>query len=104
MAADLGYTVVSAPVIFPNLGVVNMDMHDILTGSRPSAVFREYIRNNPGVMNGDIAIRFGEAFPHMDGEVYQVIWNWKSPMRDIGMSDEMLDLEVMRCLRAAGYI
>jgi hypothetical protein len=81
-----------------------MDMRDILTGSRPSVVFREYIRNTPGVSNGDVAMHFGEAFPRMSGEVRQVIWHWKSPMRDVGMSDEMLDLQVMRCLKEAGYL
>ncbi|MBY8821930.1 hypothetical protein [Sphingomonas colocasiae] len=82
-----------------------MDFEKILSGYRPSDIFKKYLTENPGSSGGEMGMDFFAAFPEVDRSFQSVIWNWKGAIkkRRPGISDEVFDKETIICLKEAGY-
>ncbi|WP_156440224.1 MULTISPECIES: hypothetical protein [unclassified Burkholderia] len=79
-------------------------LEDILRGRAPSEVFRTIIANDPTVGNIGLADLLGDEFVDLSSEAQQLVWHWKGPGKDQGLSDEELDALLTKFLRQAGYL
>jgi len=78
-------------------------MDSILTGERPTDVFKAMLEREPSLTNADLALEFKKHFLRVGDEAIQSIWQWRRPGRDRGIEDERMDAIVIHYLKAAGY-
>ena len=79
-------------------------MNQILTGNKPSTIFRSIVDDAPTISNIDLASSFREEFDKVDPLAMQVIWRWRNPGRDIREDDNQLDTLLLCLLRLAKYV
>jgi len=79
-------------------------MNQILTGNKPSAIFRSIVDDTPTISNIDLASSFREEFHKVDPLAMQVIWRWRNPGRDMREDDDQLDTLLLCLLRLANYV
>lgn len=79
-------------------------MKDILSGTKPTAVFKEMLARKPSLTNADISSEFREEFIAVNSEAVQAIWHWRRPGLDRGVDDDRIDEIVLHHLRIAGYL
>ena len=79
-------------------------MNQILTGNKPSTIFRSIVDDTPTISNIDLASSFREEFDKVDPLALQVIWRWRNPGRDIREDDDQLDTLLLCLLRMAKYV
>ena len=79
-------------------------MNQILSGNKPSAIFRSIVDESPAISNIDLASSFREEFRKVDPLAMQVIWRWRNPGRDIAEDDDQLDTLLLCLLRMAKYV
>ncbi len=79
-------------------------MKRVLDGEKPSALFRELLRERPALSNGDLALEFRKHFPSTGVDAMQVIWKWRRPDMKVGLNDEALDTQLDYWLRQTGYL
>lgn len=77
----------------------------ILEGTKPSALFRQMLAEDPCLEKREIGPLLCERFPQLDTVVIQLVWGWEGPgsIRK-GLSDESLDIGVLHYLTLAGYL
>lgn len=87
-----------------SLWKVKTMLEDILNGLVPSEVFRTIIKNDPSIGNVRLAELLGDEFINLSSEAQQLVWHWKGPGRNQGLSDADLDALLGRLLSEAGYL
>lgn len=78
-------------------------LEGILSGERPSAVFRRLVAADPSIGNIRLSELLREEFPNLTGEAIQLTWHWKGPGKTQGLGDDDLDALIGRLLAEAGY-
>ena len=81
--------------------VIEMNFSDIISGSRPSDVFKDHIERNTGIDRADFGFDFSDYFPGVNGASHMAIWKWKS---GDGIDDNLFDVIIVNFLKDAGYI
>lgn len=76
----------------------------ILLGVNPSDVFKEILDQNPDLLKYDLSDKLIEYFPNLDSQAVELVWHWKSPGREQGLSDKNLDAHLLKMLREAKYL
>jgi hypothetical protein len=76
----------------------------ILSGEKPTQVFRRIIQSDPSITNSKLSKLFREEFEHLDGFAAQIIWKWKGPEKTQGINDESVDAELIKLLKDANYL
>jgi hypothetical protein len=76
----------------------------ILENEMPSAVFKKLIEMDPSVGNIRIAEILWDEFPDLSGEAQQIVWHWKGPGKEQGLSDANLDALLRPLFVEAGYL
>jgi hypothetical protein len=76
----------------------------ILQGEPPSSAFKNLINTNPALTNFDLALMWCDEFIGVDSLAVQVIWGWKRPGKNQGLSDENLDAHLVELLKKAKYL
>jgi hypothetical protein len=76
----------------------------ILKGVLPSAVFRKLIEADPSIGNIRLGELLSDEFVELSSEAEQLIWHWKGPGKDQGLSDENLDALLLNLLKDAKYL
>lgn len=76
----------------------------ILQGDLPSLVFRRLIDTDPSITNIRIAELLGDEFTELSSEAIQLAWHWKGPNKEQGLSDENLDVLILKLLKEANYL
>ncbi|GAA0330444.1 hypothetical protein GCM10009087_45790 [Sphingomonas oligophenolica] len=79
-------------------------MNEILSGNKPSTIFRSIVDDTPTISNIDLASSFREEFRKVDPLAMQVIWRWRNPGRDVREDDDQLDTLLLCLLRMAKYV
>ncbi|KQV46149.1 MULTISPECIES: hypothetical protein [unclassified Duganella] len=79
-------------------------MQEILTGAKPSEVFRQIIAADPTINNRRLAEILMEEFEELSGEAVQLVWHWKGPGKTQGIADENLDALLFPVFQEAGYL
>lgn len=79
-------------------------LEEILKGESPSKVFRRLIEMDPSIGNIRLAELLGDEFVNLSGEAPQLVWHWRGPGKDQGLSDADLDALLVNLLRKAGYM
>ncbi|BBB68556.1 hypothetical protein UNDYM_4303 [Undibacterium sp. YM2] len=79
-------------------------LEEIYNGKLPCAIFRELIEQDPALTNFRLSQIFRLEFINVDGLAGQLIWHWKGPGKTQGMRDEVLNEELLRMLKEAGYV
>lgn len=80
-------------------------MKTIINGDSPTAVFKKLLLANPSLSNHDLAWMFVNEFPKVGPTANNFIWYWKGPARTDGrFEDALVDTELTRLMRAAGYL
>lgn len=75
----------------------------ILNGVPPSHVFRGLAGVDASLTNIKLSQLLRQEFPNLDGLAVQLVWGWRGPGKKQGLSDESLDIELLRLLKEAGY-
>jgi hypothetical protein len=78
-------------------------MKQILSGEKPSLVFKQMLEKSPSLRNSDVASAFRSAFPNVDGRAIQAIWRWRRQGDEEGIDDERLDEIIQSFLGESGY-
>lgn len=82
-----------------------MTPDDILKGHPPAEVLRDYIAADPARRTTHAAIWLMEHFPRADSVLVNIVWNLSTPTRTHGGApDEIINREILRVLREAGYL
>lgn len=80
----------------------NLIQSEILNGKVPSIVFRRILEENHAVDKYEVGTLFQQAFPNVDGVVWNVVAHWQnsepSPTFDIWM-----DIQLIKALLDAEY-
>jgi hypothetical protein len=79
-------------------------MNEIISGNKPSTIFRSIVNNSPTISNIDLASTFKEEFRKVDNLAMQVIWRWRNPGREVAEDDAQLDTLLLCLLRMAKYV
>ena len=75
----------------------------ILDGELPTTVFKRLIKADPSIGNIHIGEMVSDEFVELDSLAQQLVWHWKGPGKNHGLSDESLDAELLTMLKEAGY-
>jgi hypothetical protein len=76
---------------------------EIINGKLPSDVFKGLLLSKLAITNSDLASMFKEEFPEVSSESLQVIWKWKRPGKEHGISDDKLNQHILFLLGKSGY-
>lgn len=79
-------------------------MDSILTGQRPTDVFKAIVQSDSSVTNTELARIFKTEFVNVKAEAIQAIWQWNRPGRGMGIDDDRMDAIVTSFLKEAGYL
>lgn len=79
-------------------------MSDILSGAKPSDVFKVMLSNDPSLTNADLSCAFKDEFVSIASEALQSIWNWRRPGKIQGINDDRLNEILLHYLREANYL
>ncbi|WP_211472489.1 hypothetical protein [Collimonas humicola] len=75
----------------------------ILDGELPTTVFKRLIEADPSIGNIRIGEMVSDEFVELDSLAQQLVWHWKGPGKNHGLSDEGLDAELLKMLKEVGY-
>ena len=80
-------------------------MKNIIDGDSPTAAFKRLLSVDSSLSNHDLAWMFVKEFPKVGPNANNFIWYWKGPARADGCFDDaIVDMELGKLLRAAGYL
>jgi hypothetical protein len=79
-------------------------MNAILTGQKPTEVFKSIVRGDSTITNTKLANMFKTEFVEVKAEAIQAIWQWNRPGRGMGIDDDRMDAIVINYLKEAGYL
>jgi hypothetical protein len=79
-------------------------MNAILTGQKPTEVFKSIVRSDSTITNTKLANMFKTEFVEVKAEAIQAIWQWNRPGRGMGIDDDRMDAIVINYLKEAGYL
>jgi hypothetical protein len=76
----------------------------IISGEKPSFIFRQIIKEDPAIGNILLGQMFSDEFIELSSEAEKLIWRWKGPGKTDGLSDENLDALLIDLLKLSSYI
>ena len=79
-------------------------LETILNGELPSVTFRRLVEGDSSMTNIRLSQIFRQEFPNVDSLAGQLLWGWMRPGKAQGLSDESLDVELLKMLKDAGYL